>query len=62
MCDAYFDKGSEPISGLYFFHKPVLMIRERELIKRILVKDFNYFTNRFVINIYFGIIISIFYY
>ncbi|XP_055692002.1 probable cytochrome P450 6g2 [Lutzomyia longipalpis] len=37
---------NEPIVGFYFFHKPSLLIRDPELIKRILVKDFNNFPDR----------------
>uniref|UniRef100_A0A1B0CD19 Cytochrome n=1 Tax=Lutzomyia longipalpis TaxID=7200 RepID=A0A1B0CD19_LUTLO len=40
---------NEPIVGFYFFHKPSLLIRDPELIKRILVKDFNNFPDRFVV-------------
>ncbi|XP_059608141.1 probable cytochrome P450 6g2 [Phlebotomus argentipes] len=32
--------------GFYFFHKPCLIIRDPELIKRIVVKDFPQFMNR----------------
>lgn len=37
---------NEAIAGCHFFYKPALIIQEPELIKRILVKDFNYFPNR----------------
>ncbi|XP_076755432.1 cytochrome P450 6k1-like [Xylocopa sonorina] len=33
--------------GIYIFHKPFLLLRNPELIKQILVKDFNYFPNRY---------------
>ncbi|XP_055681823.1 cytochrome P450 6g1-like [Lutzomyia longipalpis] len=36
----------EPITGVYFFHKPCLIIRHPELIKNILVKDFSSFIDR----------------
>lgn len=32
--------------GIYIFNKPSLLIRDLELIKAILIKDFNYFSNR----------------
>uniref|UniRef100_A0A336K519 CSON013221 protein n=1 Tax=Culicoides sonorensis TaxID=179676 RepID=A0A336K519_CULSO len=32
--------------GINIFHKPAILVRDPELVKRILVKDFNYFTNR----------------
>lgn len=35
-----------PYYGVYMFHKPVLFITEPELIKRIMVKDFQHFQNR----------------
>uniref|UniRef100_A0A1B0CD20 Cytochrome n=2 Tax=Lutzomyia longipalpis TaxID=7200 RepID=A0A1B0CD20_LUTLO len=46
--DLYNDPGTknEPIAGFYFFHKPSLLIRDPELIKRILVTDFNVFMDR----------------
>lgn len=31
--------------GIFMFHKPALFIKDQELIKRILVKDFNSFVN-----------------
>ncbi|XP_059608083.1 cytochrome P450 6g1-like [Phlebotomus argentipes] len=36
----------DAVTGFYFFHKPCLLIRDPELIKRILVKDFNQFMDR----------------
>uniref|UniRef100_A0A1B0CVT3 Cytochrome n=1 Tax=Lutzomyia longipalpis TaxID=7200 RepID=A0A1B0CVT3_LUTLO len=36
----------EPISGFYFLKTPCLIVRDIELIKRILVKDFHSFPNR----------------
>lgn len=35
-----------PFFGIHIFYKPVLLIKDRELIKRILVKDFNHFSDR----------------
>lgn len=34
------------ILGIHIFHKPTLIVRDPELIKQILVKDFNNFANR----------------
>lgn len=34
--------------GINVFHKPAILIREPELIKRVLIKDFQYFANRHV--------------
>lgn len=38
---------SSPIVGIYVLNKPALLIRDPELIKKILVKDFNKFPNRY---------------
>lgn len=35
-----------PFSGVYFYTRPMLMIADLELVKTILVKDFNIFPNR----------------
>lgn len=37
-----------PFVGINVFHKPAILLREPELIKRVLIKDFKYFTNRHV--------------
>lgn len=37
---------SERYLGFYIFHKPVLLIRDYELIKQIMIKDFNMFVDR----------------
>lgn len=37
---------SDDILGIYVFHKPFLLLRNPELIKQVLVKDFNNFSNR----------------
>uniref|UniRef100_A0A1L8E4K4 Putative cytochrome n=1 Tax=Nyssomyia neivai TaxID=330878 RepID=A0A1L8E4K4_9DIPT len=36
----------DPITGVYFFHKPSLVIRHPEIIKNILMKDFANFVDR----------------
>ncbi|XP_055693539.1 cytochrome P450 6g1-like [Lutzomyia longipalpis] len=36
----------EPITGVYFFNKPSLVVRHPELIKKILIKDFSNFMDR----------------
>lgn len=35
-----------PFCGFHIFHKPAILIRDPELIKLILVKDFNSFSDR----------------
>lgn len=49
MRNLYNDKkfSSAPIVGIHIFHKPGLLIRDPEVIKQILVKDFNKFSNRY---------------
>ncbi|KAM7341466.1 cytochrome P450 6g1-like [Cochliomyia hominivorax] len=49
ISDIYNDPkmSSEPVVGIYVFNQPALIIREPELLKSILIKDFNYFNNRF---------------
>lgn len=37
---------NNPYGGVYVFHKPVLVIKDRELIKQVLIKDFSTFYNR----------------
>ncbi|XP_037945099.1 cytochrome P450 6g1-like [Teleopsis dalmanni] len=46
--DVYNDKtmSDAAVVGVYSFHKPGLVIRDIELIKSILIKDFNKFSNR----------------
>lgn len=34
--------------GINVFHKPAILVRDPDLVKRVLVKDFNYFTSRHV--------------
>lgn len=38
---------NEPYVGFFGFDKPMLMIRDPELIKQILIKDFDYFKDRY---------------
>lgn len=49
FADIYNNKNfeNEPIIGIHIFHKPGLLIKNLDLIKRILVKDFNSFSNRY---------------
>lgn len=46
--DIYNDKKlrDEPFYGFFMFHKPALIVKSPELIKNILVKDFNHFSDR----------------
>lgn len=39
-------KGKDVISGFYNFAQPVFLIMDEELVKSILIKDFNNFVNR----------------
>lgn len=50
MADLYHHPNAKGKSfvGINVFHKPAVLIRDPELIKRILIKDFNYFANRHV--------------
>lgn len=45
MLDLY-NQTTEPYVGLYSTFRPILFIRDPELIQSILVKDFNNFVNR----------------
>ncbi|XP_055853966.1 cytochrome P450 6g1-like isoform X2 [Episyrphus balteatus] len=38
---------NEPVVGFYIFNKPALLIRDLDLIKSVLIKDFNKFSDRF---------------
>lgn len=38
---------NEPYVGIHIFNKPGVLIRDLELIKKVLIKDFNNFSNRF---------------
>lgn len=37
---------NQPAVGIHICHKPGLLLRDPELIKKIAIKDFNYFSNR----------------
>ncbi|KAH8271494.1 hypothetical protein KR018_000499, partial [Drosophila ironensis] len=41
------DAENEPFVGIHVFHKPALLLRDPELIRRIMVKDFGKFSNRY---------------
>ncbi|KAK0166956.1 hypothetical protein PV327_004420 [Microctonus hyperodae] len=45
--DCYNNSAGLPYVGLYLFHKPTLLVRDPELIKNVLVRDFNYFQDRY---------------
>lgn len=45
--DFYKQAEGQPYLGFFILDKPVLLIRDREIIKNVLVKDFNYFNNRY---------------
>lgn len=42
-CDSYFKYKNLPYVGMYSFHRPVLCIRDPEIAKLILIKDFDHF-------------------
>lgn len=43
---ALYNQTKEPFIGIYAFHLPQLMIRDLDLLRRIMITDFNYFTDR----------------
>nr|NP_001352299.1 Cytochrome P450 6k1-like [Trachymyrmex cornetzi] len=45
--DIYDKMKDLPYVGFYVLDKPFLLVRDRELVKNILVKDFNYFSDRY---------------
>lgn len=45
--DFYNQGEGMPYIGFYIFAKPFLIVRDRELVKNVLVKDFNYFADRY---------------
>jgi len=44
----YEQHSDKPYVGIFSFDKPILLIRDLELVKNILVKDFQYFTDRII--------------
>lgn len=45
LCEFYEDlKGKFPYGGVFLFIRPLVIVTDLELIKKILIKDFNYFT------------------
>nr|WCC58053.1 cytochrome P450 [Pharsalia antennata] len=44
-----YNSTDEPFVGMFAFHKPVLMIRSPELIKYVMVKNFDNFVNRSIL-------------
>jgi hypothetical protein len=44
----YEEHSDKPYVGIFAFDKPVLLIRDVELVKNILIKDFQYFINHIV--------------
>lgn len=45
--DIYDEMKGLPYVGFYVLDKPFLLVRDRELVKNILVKNFNYFSDRY---------------
>lgn len=45
--DFYDQAKGLPYLGFFILDKPVLLIRDRELVKNVLIKDFNYFADRY---------------
>ena len=47
LAEEYYEKfKSSPVSGLYLLGKPVLSINDVELVRHVMVKDFNHFVDR----------------
>ncbi|XP_049832856.1 cytochrome P450 6k1-like [Schistocerca gregaria] len=46
MKDVYFETEGKDVVGIYSLNNPILVVRDPELIKTIIVKDFNYFPDR----------------
>lgn len=44
--DRLYKSTSDPFIGIYSILRPVLLVRDPELIKSIIIKDFAYFTDR----------------
>ncbi|KAL6437259.1 hypothetical protein ACFW04_005052 [Cataglyphis niger] len=47
MKDLYDQAKGLPYIGFFIFDKPCLLVRDREIVKNVLVKDFNYFADRY---------------
>ncbi|XP_011864467.1 PREDICTED: cytochrome P450 6k1-like [Vollenhovia emeryi] len=45
--ELYIQGKESPYIGFYILDKPALLIRDRQLVKMVLVKDFNYFADRY---------------
>lgn len=45
--DLYDQGEGTPCVGFYILDKPSLLIRDQELVKNVLIKDFNYFADRY---------------
>nr|CAD7417146.1 unnamed protein product [Timema poppensis] len=43
----YRELDGEPFGGAFFFNNPILVVRDPELVKTILIKNFSHFQNRF---------------
>ncbi|XP_046751174.1 cytochrome P450 6k1-like [Diprion similis] len=52
VIQSVYEKGScndgLPYIGFYVFDKPALVLRDQEIVKRVLIKDFDYFADRFM--------------
>ncbi|XP_049830251.1 cytochrome P450 6k1-like [Schistocerca gregaria] len=46
MKDVYFETEGKAVVGIYSLNNPLLVVRDPELIKMIMVRDFNYFPDR----------------
>ncbi|KAF5283744.1 hypothetical protein FQR65_LT02638 [Abscondita terminalis] len=46
----YYKKFKHPFFGMFIFDKPYLIIKDPNLIKAVLVKDFNYFSDRCILS------------
>ncbi|XP_044584080.1 cytochrome P450 6k1-like isoform X2 [Cotesia glomerata] len=40
-------RGDPPFLGIYIMHKPFLILRDPKIIKQMIIKDFNFFQNRY---------------
>ncbi|KAJ3654759.1 hypothetical protein Zmor_013927 [Zophobas morio] len=50
MFSTLYQKSKEPVLGFFILDKPCLLLRDPEVIKRILITDFQYFFDRNVLN------------